>query len=341
MKKSLLLITALIVLAVLAGCNADQIAGFGKGMESLSDLGLGSRRKEPMNAAVENVKAYIETTESFMDYTPPSDGKDGFLNFKSNDAKKSYFEAVDKTIETLLAAKDSSAKSKALKEALNAKYEGLNTSTTYRNMFESLSHEPALLGQVVVNLADEDGRTNLVMMLASLAGIQVKDNTIETVGKVIETLKTTDLPLPVQSGEYTIILAMAFPRIQSIVGAVTTMSQASSSGSGKKLNMNALVQLQKDIAKAVGDRSYQTVADKMAFAFLYDILNTIIDIDMRFREDPEYFDPGTNSYNNFFDFVFANEKGLTSFDHILNCLDAIAYVYDVKLDIAGIVSDNI
>lgn len=74
---------------------------------------------------------------------------------------------------------------------------------------------------------------------------------------------------------------------------------------------------------------------------MYDVLNTVILIDNGFRADPSYFDPNNPSYDKFFEYVFEKGKGLSYVDHIFNCLDAIAYVYDVKLDISGIVSENI
>lgn len=338
MKKSLILVSALIVLAVLVGCNADQIAGFGKSMEKIGDMGLGTRNNESMTAAVENVKAYISDTEKYMILCPPSGEKyDAYFDFVDG-GKEAYVKATDETINILLNAKDSSAVKKDLKNALNAKYEGKNTSKAYRNLYTGLSRESALLGGLLEHLENEDGRQNLIMILTSFLHVKVTGDTLEAVNAVLEKLKVTELPFPLQSSDYTMMVGKLFPQLKSVIDLVKS---SSSSSSGKKFNMDALVQFQRDILNSVGQRDYQTVGDKIVVGIVYDVLNTVILIDNGFRADPSYFDPNNPSYDKFFEYVFEKGKGLSYLDHIFNCLDAIAYVYDVKLDISGIVSGNI
>jgi len=307
-------------------------------MEKLGDAGLGTKRKEAMNIATENVKAFIKESEENLHLVESTDPKfDSFLDFNNNDAKKAYVATVNQTVNNLLSAKDSSAKSKALRDALNAKYEGKNSSKAYRNLYKGLSREGVLLGNLLDHLEDEDKRQNLIMILSSFMHTKVDGSTLVKVQETIEKMKVTELPLPLQAGDYTMMISQLFPSIKSIVEAVKSSSSAS--GSGRKMDMAALVQFQKDIMKSVGDRSYQTVGDKIVVGIVYSLLTTVVEIDKAYQLSPEYkeAEPG-HLYDEFFTFVLDNEKGLVYVDRMLTYLEAISYIYDVKLDMAGLVS---
>lgn len=356
MKKSLILISALVVLAVLVGCNADQISGFGKGLEKVGDLGLGQRRKDPMNEAIENVKTFIaESEKSFID--PPTQGQEfgshvdgypdsfddylSFINTTEMPMEKSvkhYIDTVDQTVSYLLAAKDSSAGSKALRTALNARYTGLTKDVAaYKNLHAGLSHESAL-GSILrqVDLSIPENRNNVVMLLHFILKTDIGSQELSTIENGINTLKTTNLPFPVQASDYSLMVGQLFPQLQSIIEAAKTES----SGSGEsKFDKTALVNFQNDIATSVGDRDYQTVGDKIAVGIVYSLMSTIIDINTGYTGTPDYNDaPSGHKYDKFFEYLLTNGKGLGYVDKMLNYLDAISYVYDVKLDLTGLVS---
>lgn len=360
MKKSLILVSTIVVLAILVGCNADQISGFGKGLEKVGDLGLGQRRTEPMKAAVENVKTFIADTEkNFVlnpkeEATPPKEGYpdyyDAALVFKGDsDAEKkenikNYRNAINQVVKTLLAAKDSSARSKALKDALNARYEGLTSEVTaYKNLHAGLAAEK-ILGYILrhIDLSISDNRENVVMLLHFAMGIDVKNDDLAAIEKGVNTLKTTELPFPVQSSDYSLMVGKLFEQIKTIVTVVRESSAGGSESGGSKIDKTALINFQKDIATSVGSRDYQTVGDKISVGIVYEMMSTIIDIDNEYQLSPEYTQAEVgHKYDKFFEFVFENNKGLDYVDKMLNCLDAISYIYDVKLDMTGLVKGMI
>ncbi len=360
MKKSLVLISALVVLAILVGCNADQISGFGKSMEKIGDLGLGQRRTEPMKAAVENVKAFIEGTEKNFILKPKEqalpqvigypDYYDAVLEFKGdsdaekNESIKNYRNTINQTIKDLLTAKDSSARSKALKDALNARYEGLTSDVVaYKNLHAGLAAEK-ILGYILrhVDLSIPGNRNNVVMILQIVLQSEVKNDDVEAIEKGINSLKTTELPFPVQSSDFSLMVGKLFEQIKTIVTVVKESSSGGSESGGSKIDKTALINFQKDIATSVGSRDYQTVGDKISVGIVYEMMSTIIDIDNVYQLSPEYTQAEEgHKYDKFFEFVFENNKGLDYVDKMLNCLDAISYIYDVKLDMTGLVSGAI
>jgi len=339
MRKSFIVIAVFVVLAVLVSCNPDQISGFGSSMEKLGDLGLGNTRKEPMNEAIENVNAFIKKTERqylyLVEITEPK--LDDYLNFKSpaEENKAAFVNTVDQTVNVLLAAKDSSARSKDLRDALNAKYEGDNESPAYKNLHEGLSHEAIFAGNILNALEDPENRNNLVMLLSSVLHTSV---TGPQINDAVQKLKDTNLPIPLQAGDYSMIIGQLFTKVQAIIKAVKSSSSGSGSG-GSKFNKDALVQFERDIMNSVGDRTYQTVGDKIVVDIIYSFMYTICLIDSNYQSSPEYGEPG-HEYDRFLEYVFTNGKGLDYVDKMLNYLDAISYIYDVKLDITGIVRGN-
>ena len=361
MKKSLILISALVVLAILVGCNADQISGFGKSMEKMGDMGLGQRRKEPMNEAIENVKTFIaESEKSFND--PPSQGQafgphvdgypdsfDDYLSFidttemPKEKSVKHYIDTVDQTVSYLLAAKDSSAGSKALRTALNARYTGLTKDVAaYKNLHAGLSHESAL-GSILrqVDLSVPENRNNVVMLLHFILKTDIGPQELSTIENGINTLKTTNLPFPVQASDYSLMVGQLFPQLKSIIEAIKSSSSGSGSGESK-FDKTALLNFQKDIATSVGDRDYQTVGDKIAVGIVYSLMSTIVDINNGYILTPDYINAADDhKYDKFFEYLLTNGKGLEYLDKMLNYLDAISYVYDVKLDMTGLVKGMI
>ena len=359
MKKSLILISALVVLAVLVGCNADQISGFGKGMEKIGDMGLGQRRTEPMNAAVENVKTFIADTEKYFKLMPKQDAYtpvegypdyyDAYLSFKSTSeiptekAIELYRNTVNQTVKTLLAAKDSSARSKALKDALNAKYEGLSSEVaTYKNLHAGLSAE-YMLGNILrrVDLTIPENRENVVMILSFFLKSGVKPDDLKAIEKGIQTLKDTNLPFPLQASDYSLMVGLLIQQVQDIVTLVKESSSGSESG-GSKIDLTALTNFQNDIASSVGSRDYQTVGDKISVGIVFEMMSTVIDIHNAYKLTPYYKEAEAGHlYDKFFEFLFEDSQGLNYVDKMLNCLDTISYIYDVKLDMTGLASGAI
>jgi hypothetical protein len=342
LKKSIIVLCAVLILAILIGCSADSIVSLGRDLGKLSDATLVPRNPYYVNQATVNVESFIEDSEEFFVIGEPrTDDYDRSWTFKDDDSIKSYVEMVDETAKLLLSARDSSANDKDLRAALNAKYEGKAAEVTpYVNLYEGLRRENTL-GSIIRHFAeDEEHKANLVMILMFM-GIKADSNMVESIENGIRKVKTFNLPVPFQSCDYSIIIRTTLKtgKLQSIIDAVKAISKPDP-GEKPKIDMEVLKQFVRDIGTQVGDRKYQTVGDKIAVGIIYSIVHTIYDVDAAFRENPEYKDPETGKpdYKLFFDYVFVDEAAKASVDKIFSYFDAMSYIYNSKLDLAGLVS---
>jgi len=352
MRKSLIVITALVVLAVLAGCNADQVANFGRGMEKMSDAGLGSKRKEPMNKAVDAVKSYLAESESYFAWPGEeivsTSEKDLSVPFTTEDGAEQFVNTVDETVKLILAAKDSSAKNTELQKALNQRINGKTANAkTSKNIFDIVKRYSnpddiisVIIGNFLDALKDEDGNFSAESAKTTFTGLfsSVGDKTVDTIIKIFE----YNLPMPITTYEFDIIFNLLLSKAQDLLEVFNTISASSGSGDANKrsLNLQAIKQLQEDIAKSVGDRNYETVGDKLTFNIVYSLLNSLAEVNEGYKLTDAYLN-STKKYEGFMDYLLGSEKGKVLFDTVLNDLEAIAYIYGVKFDMAGLVAGMI
>ena len=338
LKKSIIALCAFLVLALVIGCSADSIMNLGSSLGKLSDATLVPRNPYYVEKATENVEAFIEESEKAFEWQEASDPekKDGYLKFKSDEMKTFYRNTVDETVNLLLSARDSSASDKALRNALNAKYEGLSygKSDARKKVFDVLVRDEAV-GDLLEHLTDDDKRANLIMLLA-FWGIRVNGEQLKTIKDVAETLKTANMPMPLQESDYYIMLTRrVFEQIRSIANIIKSNS-GSDPGDKPKIDMSVFTKFLDDIKASVGSRDYQTVGDKIAFGIVSCVMDIMIEVKDAFESTfPEGVDP---DYKLFFDFVLANDSAKASMDKILSYFDALSYIYNSKLDIAGLVS---
>ena len=338
LKKSIIVLCAVLLLALVIGCSADSIASFGKSLGKLSDATLVPRNPYYVEKATENVKAFIEESEKAFvwqdSYEPEK--TDGVLKFKSDEMKVFYRETVDETVNLLLSARDSSASDKALRNALNAKYEGLSygKSEARKIVFDALVRDQTV-GGLLENLDDDDKRANLIMLLA-MWGIRVNSNQLETIKKTVQDLHTTEMPIPLQGCDInTMLTGRLFGQIKSIVNIIKSNS-GSEPGDKPKIDTSVFAKFREDIKTNVGSRDYQTVGDKIAVGIATCIMDMMIEVKNDFEASCT--DPDNPDYGLFFDYVFENAEAKAKLDKILSYFDAMSYIYNSKLDIAGLVS---
>ena len=336
-KKTIILLCAILILALVIGCSADSIASFGKSLDKLSDATLVPRNPYYVQKATENVEAFIEESEKAFIWVDPADPekKDGHLQLKDG-MKVFYRETVDETVNLLISARDSSASDKALRNALNTEYEGLSygKSEAQKKLFDVLVRDEAV-GDLLEHLADDDKRANLIMLLA-FWGIRVNGEQLKTIKDVAETLKTAYMPMPLQECDYyTMFTVRFFSQIRSIANIIKSNS-GSDPGNKPKLDMSVFTTFQNDMKKYVGDRDHQTVGDKIAVGIIFCIMDMMIEVKDAF--EATYTPPATPDYTLFFDYVFEHAEAKAKLDKILTYFDAMSYIYNSKLDIAGLVS---
>lgn len=349
MKKASIILCALLVLALVIGCSADGIMSLGSSLGKLSDASLVSRNPYYVEKATENVKAFIVESEKAFVWTDPGDPEryDGIVVFKGDteavkeESRRLYLNTIAETVNTLLSARDSSANEKALRNAINARYEGLSygKAQARTNLYDSLVRE-AVLGGLLLQI--EDPQLNLVMLL-HFFGIDANKDQVDSIKNGVAQLHNIKMPRPLQSSDYSIVIRTLLDddkggRLKSVIDAVKAMS-SSDPGGKAKVDMTVLWRFAEDIEKQAEDREYQTVGDKIAVGIIYGIVSEIWAVDKSFRDDPGYKDPDNNpDYAQFFDFVFANDAAKASLDKVLSYFDAMSYIYNAKLDIAGLVS---
>ena len=347
LKKSIIVLCAVLILALLIGCSADSIVGLGRKLGKLSDATLVPRNPYYVEKATENVEAFIEESEKALSWKPSFDAEkyDGSVEFKGetseakSESKQLYLNAIDETVNVLLSARDSSANDKALRAALDAKYEGLTfgKSQARKNLFNGLVREEHVgypLAAIKQHLETPESRQNLVMILA-FWGVKVNKDQLESVSQGVKKLEDTNLPMPLQSCDYCLICGMLFEQLKSVITIVKNISKPVP-GDKPKLDMSVFVNFQEDIKASVKDRDYQTVGDKIAVGIIFSVMNEMVDVAKDFEEHCP--DPENPDYDLFFDFVMADPGAKASLDKVLSYFDALSYVYNAKLDIAGLVS---
>ena len=338
LKKSIIALCAFLVLALVIGCSADSIMNLGSSLGKLSDATLVPRNPYYVEKATENVEAFIEESEKAFEWQEAYDKEktDGVLSFKNGEMKTFYRNTVEETVNLLLSARDSSANDKALRDALNAKYEGLSygKSEARKNLFDGLVRDK-VFGGLLEHIDDADRRANLIMLLA-FWGIRVNGDQLETIKKTVEALHETYMPIPLQGSDYYVMLTeRALSQIKSVVNIIKT-SSTPDPGEKPKIDMSVFTKFQDDIKASVGSRDYQTVGDKIAFGIVSCVMDIMIEVKDAFEKSCP--DPDNPDYKFFFDYVFENDSAKASMDKILSYFDALSYIYNVKLDIAGLVS---
>ena len=336
MRKPIVIAAVVLVLVLLAGCNAESIMKAGKAMGKLGDASLAARNSKAVDEAVENVKGFVEASEDAFDWPEgwPSQldnisDQDYRVSFKEN-GRKLFVGTVDTSIKKLLAARDSSADDSSLRTALKEEYAGKTVKAMKtKNLYAGLVREStigSLLTQIDSALQNPESRDNLVMILYAFG---VKGVTADNIESAFNTMKSVELPMPFRSYDYTLLLGDLMVKITSIQEALKT--------SARPIDLSILTQFQKDLFASIGDRDYQTVGDKIAVGCVYSLLSKIVDIDTAYRKTDAYMNADeTHKYSAFFEFVLSEEKDLI--DGMLCCLDAVSYIYDVRLDIAGLVA---
>lgn len=339
LKKSIIVLCAVLILALVIGCSADSIASFGKSLGKLSDATLVPRNPYYVNQATANVKAFIEESEKAFYWQDSVDIEqyDGLLKFKDG-MKDHYLDTVQETVNLILSARDSSANDKALRDALNSKYKGLSygKAEPHKILYDGLVREPTI-GGLLVQL--EDPALNLVMLL-HFFGIDADKDQVDSIKQGVEKLHSTAMPMPLQACDYNLIIGLIIQseQLKSIFDIIKAISTPDP-GEKPKIDMSVLTKFQNDMKASAGDRDYQTVGDKVFVGIVYSVMDELLFLNDLFVNNPEYKDPEDHpNYKLFFDFVFETEAAKASMDKILTYFDALSYVYNAKLDIAGLVS---
>ncbi|MBR2281872.1 MAG: hypothetical protein IJ863_04540, partial [Spirochaetales bacterium] len=236
---------------------------------------------------------------------------------------------VDETTLAVLKAKVSGAKDGSLRAALNEKYVGkYSEAKEYKNTLEGL-HRTPVIGGFLTLLENSETIKFLIQIL------NLDPSLAEQAGNIPDVLQNTDSPIPLRSFDYNIFADKILLRLEDVKKMVENRNGA---GKPVKIDLQVLLDFHNDVKASVGSRDYQTVGDKLAVGILYNLLSAVCDVIDAYKETPEYKE--AESFEGFdANWIMANISDKV--DTVMGYIDAIGYIYDCKLDVAGLVGGMI
>ena len=341
-----LIVLALALTGLLAGCSADALMQTSEKMEGMGKAGMGKAGETFVEAAVTETDGFVAKNESYLNYSDPLFDVvvDEITGQEMEKAKLVTVKTVgsdefdgDKALRELCAsfvskvgkATETSASDKALREALDKPYP--ETGKTYgRPIFRKF-------GDALSGSETGSGIIGLLTMMMTMEGVKLDPNLVSNITGYI-------VPIPIQAYDTLPILNKTLPMAAHILQLVQynkahPKPEPEPSGSGATFDFKSLLSIPEGIAKHTGDRKYQTVGDKISVALLYDILdaadNVFKNYENTHRKDPE----NPNSDVDFADFGFQwIMKNCGSYvDRVVADVNAIGYINGTHIDAAGII----
>ena len=338
--KNYLILGILIVLAfVLVSCSADDLWNDGK-KYNFGAAGLGTAGKRLVNEATESIDGFSAGFDSCFKWEeePFEDNGQGKLlakisvpintvaeedpaSFDGNERLTAY---VREIVSGILKALQTSESDEEIKKALEKPYTGVTgQGPVYKTM-----------GGVISGIVGDD-------VLTSIGALVGLFNEEAEAG--INRVSCYSVPMPISSYDFLILLNKAMdilidnvPLVLKLVNFDSLIAQATEDSPkdvSRAVSSSSLRYIPDGIETSVGERSdYQTVGDKLAFAIIYDIFDTLDTIFDRFRadfgEDITLFSP---------EWIISNTAD--QFDRLMSDFYVLGYIYSVHIEYAGFVGN--
>ena len=331
----------LILVCLLGGCSADNLWNDGNKF-NLGAAGLGTAGKRLVSDATENINGFSEGFDSCFKWDPEpfqenEQGKklakisipintvaeEDPSSFDGNERLTAY---VREVVTGILKALESSESDAEIREALAKPYTGVTgEGPVYKTM-----------GGVLSGIVGDD-------VLTSIGALVGLFNEEAEAG--INRVSSYSVPMPISSYDFLILLNKALdividnvPLILKLVNFDNLIAQATEESPkdvSRAFSSSYLKYIPDGIEADVGERDdYQTVGDKLAFAIIYDVFDTLDTIFDRFRAD---FGDNLDSFNP--GWVISNTSD--QFDRLFSDLYVLGYIYDVHIEYAGFVGNLI
>lgn len=339
-KRIGIVILALALLAFVVSCSADDLQKTGESMGSIGKAGMGTAGENLVSDAVETVEAFVANYEFCFRYYDPLyviedereraqsmpvktesgdgyDGEKGLINLSA-----SIVSAIGKATQT-------STSDKALRDALAKPYP--ETGKTYgRPVFRKFGD--ALNGSLTGS-----GIIDAIAFFATLDGIQLPEGLMENISNCI-------VPIPIQAYDTLPILDKSLSLASHIIMLVQYNKEhpqptPPSPSEGGSVDTNLLLAIPESIAAHTGDRTYQTVGDKITYALLYDVVISADDIFSKYEETHKDENDDVD-YSEFgFKWIMANCGALL--DRVVADITTIGYINGTHIDAAGIIGSYV
>ena len=331
-SKISIFIILIAVALILVGCSADALQNADMGR--LQNAGLGKAGNRLVDEATASIDGFVESYESCFGWNEEPFKEEGgkklaYINIPvatitaedplSFDGNERITESVSKVVSAILKALETSASDEDIRYALLQPYEGvLVGGDVYRTM-----------GGVVGGIVGDEVRDTIEMLVTMFN---------EEAGAGVDRVLSYSIPIPTYSYDFLILLDKALEIVTDNVPLVLKLLNfdpliAEDTGS-KALSASYLQYIPDGIESDVGDRDYQTVGDKIAFAIIYDIFDALYEIFRGFNElfsdDADAFTPG---------WIVKNTAD--QFDRLISDFTVLGYIYGVHIEYAGFVGDMI
>lgn len=327
-SKISIFIILIAVALILVGCSADALQKSGESMGTMGNAGFGTAGESLVTEAAELVDGFIKVYEDCFVWEEELyyDGKAKQANFRSGDdinGEKDMIKLAASVVKAVQKATEAGASDKALKNALSAEYKGKTTKKadsedgkTYRKFGDLL--ENSVLGY---------------NLLQTLMILPLMNPDIQLDATVIEKIKGYDVPIPLQAYDIGPILMKAGNLALKNTKLITYIKEKNA---GNSFDVSALAYIPEGIAANTGDRTYQTVGDKITTCLLYDIVDVFDTILNSYKTTHTIENSSDINYEELgFEWVLKNCSD--QIDRAIADLNTIAYINGIHIDAAGLI----
>ena len=345
-----LIAAAFVVLAVMVGCSADALMQTSEKMENMGKAGMGKAGEAVVEEAVTETDGFVVKNESYLKYYNPLydivvDEETGLQKEKANivtvkttaddefDGEQALRDLCASFVTKIGKATETSASDKALLDALAKPYP--ETGVTYgRPIFRKF-------GDALAGSETGSGILSMLLMLATMDGIELPPNLVNDITNYV-------VPIPIQAYDTLPILNKTM-LVASYILELTQYNKEhpkptpEPGPSGATFDFSSLLAIPESIAAHTGDRSYQTIGDKISVALLYDILDAVSGVFAEYKKT-HLTDPANQysevDYSEFgFEWIMKNCESYI--DRVVADLNAIGYVNGTHVDAASIIGSYV
>ena len=344
-KGIALIAAALIILAILVGCSAEDLQKSSESFSEMGKAGMGKAGEAVVEEAVAETDGFVEKNESYLVYYNPLydivvDEQTGLEKEKANivtvktvtdsgfDGNQALRELCASFVSKIGKATETSASDKALLDALAKPYP--ETGTTYgRPVFRRF-------GDALAASETGSGILGLLAMMSTMDGVELPEGLTESITDYI-------VPIPIQAYDTLPILNETMLTASYILELVTYNKEHPKPEPEISFDYNSLLSIPESIAAHTGDREYQTVGDKICVALLYDILDAVNGVFGDYKKT-HLKDP-TNEYSDVdyseFDFEWIMKNCGSYIDRVVADVNAIGYINGTHIDAASIIGSYV
>ena len=349
-REIVLIAAAFLVLAVMVGCSADALMQTSEKMENMGKAGMGKAGEAVVEEAVTETDGFVAKDESYLKFYSPLydivvDEETGQEREKANivtvktmvddefDGEQALRDLCASFVTKIGKATETSASDKALLDALAKPYP--ETGVTYgRPIFRKF-------GDALAASDTGSGILGMLVMLATMDGIELPPG-------LVDNITNYNVPIPIQAYDTLPILNKVMVVASHILSLVQynkdhPQPTPEPTPSGATFDYTSLLAIPEGIAAHTGDRTYQTVGDKISVALLYDILDAansvFVEYENTHRTDPndQYSQVDFSEFG--FKWIMKNCSGYI--DRVIADLNAIGYINGTHIDAASIIGSYV